>query len=228
MYSFFLRFIIFIRQDAIPGASEDDLIESMKRVYEELNDSLLRKLAQGKVPTFMQLHAQNDDYQNDELLQLLLARAELEEEKRLRDARNNSEAGKSTPSSPSSSKKGGGSSSNSNVSSTSKALELAAEYLKNAGRSSRTAGVAEAVLFGHMAEVFSTHEDLALVLQQYEGLLCFFQYIASTFFSEPYLTDIKAGTDTLFWRVSILIINLTRVINLTYFLNYAVSVECIG
>ena len=43
------------RYDPLPGATEAELLESITRVYSELNYSLLSKLASGTPPTFTQL-----------------------------------------------------------------------------------------------------------------------------------------------------------------------------
>jgi hypothetical protein len=68
-------------------------------------------------------------------------------------------------------------------------------------RRAANAGVAEAVLFGHLAEVLCTHERLAEIVVQYEGLLCFFQYICSTYFAVPYAEAVANGRDRLQWKV---------------------------
>lgn len=139
----------------------------MARVYEEINDTLLLKIANGQAPTFTQLHGH-------------LATTDDEE---------------SAPTSPmanTGSAKSGFDSDNGSRSPT---------------RSQRAAmqggGLAEAVLFGHMASVLCTHERLAAVLTRYEGLLIFFQYICTTYFTDPYLDATADGTDALHWKVRI-------------------------
>lgn len=62
-------------------------------------------------------------------------------------------------------------------------------------------GIAEAVLFGHIASVLCTHDKLSAILVRYEGLLIFFQYICTTYFTDPYIDATNDNSDALHWKV---------------------------
>lgn len=158
-----------IRFDPLPGATEAELLESIARVYGEINDSLLLKIAQGHAPTFTQLHGHLTSVEEQE--DLISASME-----RL------SESGRTSPVAGS---PGTG------ARSPSKAQRAAMQG----------GGIAEAVLFGHIASVLCTHEQLGAILVRYEGLLIFFQYICTTYFTDPYIDATNGNTDDLHWKV---------------------------
>lgn len=154
----------FSRFDGMPGASEGDLIEHLRRVYSVLNESLLDKIARGMVPSFTQLYIANEDGDGDGDLPDV----------------SDTPPSAGGPGSPGS---------------------TASPPLTAERRRSPDAGLAEAVLFGHMAEVLCTHEGLAAVLVQNEGLLSFFQFMCSTFFAVTYAHACTSGVDRLSWKV---------------------------
>ena len=150
-----------IRYDVIPGANEQELLEYVTRIYGELNDNILDRLAKGGVPTFAQCY-DPDAFMEDEGESLF----------------NSGAAGSATPS-----------------------TSFSAER-----RRRMRVGVAEAIMFGHMAEVLSTHEQLATILTKHDGLLSFFQYICTTFFTVPYAEACANGRDHMQWKVSIMLV----------------------
>lgn len=159
------------RFDPLPGAKEDELISSVARVYSEINDSLLLKIAQGQAPTFTQLHGH-------------LASADNDEDQFEADHDRLTEAGRTSPTANSSNVEAGCRSPN-----------------KSQQAAMQGGGIAEAVLFGHIAAVLCTHEKLAAVLVRYEGLLIFFQYICATYFTDPYIDATTENSDALHWKV---------------------------
>lgn len=155
----------YYRSDIMPGASEAELIEHLRRVYDELNDNLLEKIARGDTPTFKPLDLSKFDPFEDE-------------------------QPTSTVSSPA----------------------------RSPGRRKKSpdATIAEAVLFGHMAEVLCTHEKLATILTQYEGLLSFFQFMCSTFFTVPYAHTVASGDDSLGWKVRAIVASIVAAESTTF------------
>lgn len=167
------------RLNPLPGATEDELLESLTRVYAEINESLLLKIAQGHAPTFTQLHAHVPSEFDDEdrfAAELDRLSAEAEPEDRF------------SPTSPPAKKISGQETGNR---SPSKAQRAAMQG----------GGIAEAVLFGHIASVLCYHEKLATILVRYEGLLVFFQYICTSYFTDPYVEATTKNTDDLHWKV---------------------------
>lgn len=146
----------FCRFDALPGATEQELIESIHKVYGALNEVLLGKITRGDVLTFSQL----SELDQHELPDYNYA---------------------TPPASP-------------------------ARTARSPDRKRPTgAGISEAVLFSHIAEVLCTHKKLAAVLMQHEGLLTFFQHIANAYFTVPYAEACANGTDSLNWKVYLLL-----------------------
>ena len=157
-------------------------------MYGELNDALLRKIAQGNAPTFTQL----DEF---ELLGCQLAEdmaqsrgvgggggsSGVGEDEDRRDEN----GGDSVHSSPARGSSGRHSPNK----------HATGGYGTSAAGAAAPVGVAEAVLFGHMAEVLcSSHTLLSTMLQRHEGLLRFFQYICTTYFSAPYNSVTDGGS----------------------------------
>lgn len=161
----------FRRFDPLPGATEAELLESIARVYGEINDSLLLKISQGQAPTFTQLHGH-------------LAGADEQEDQFSASLDRLSESGRTSPVANFSPESG--------AKSPSKAQRAAMQG----------GGIAEAVLFGHIASALCTHEKLSAILVRYEGLLIFFQYICTTYFTDPYIDATNDGSDALHWKVT--------------------------
>jgi len=173
--------LVQLRLNPLPGATEEELLESLTRVYSEINESLLLKIAQGHAPTFTQLHAHVPSEFDDEdrfAAELDRLSAETEPEDRF---------GRGSPATKS----------RSGVESGNRSPTKAQRAAMQGG------GIAEAVLFGHMASVLCYHKKLAAILVRYEGLLIFFQYICTSYFTDPYVEATTNKTDDLHWKVSI-------------------------
>eukprot|EP00600_Ochromonadales_sp_CCMP1393_P007393 CAMPEP_0174959750 /NCGR_PEP_ID=MMETSP0004_2-20121128/3347_1 /TAXON_ID=420556 /ORGANISM="Ochromonas sp., Strain CCMP1393" /LENGTH=521 /DNA_ID=CAMNT_0016208097 /DNA_START=24 /DNA_END=1586 /DNA_ORIENTATION=- len=163
------------RLDLVPGASDAELIEQLCAVYKELNHTLLEKIIHEKPPTFTQLYDQGGAEGRDANIDW--------------HSVGSTGSGSSIDSSGS-----GGDGLGATGHPPPGDIQLRSEGARKRNISQGNAGIAEAILFGHMADVLCTNDQIAEILMEHQGLMQFFQYISSLYFAVPYAAAKTAAT----------------------------------
>jgi len=163
------------RLDLVPGASDAELIEQLCAVYKELNHTLLEKIIHEKPPTFTQLYDQGGAEGRDANIDW--------------HSVGSTGSGSSIDSSGS-----GGDGSGATGHPPPGDIQLRSEGARKRNISQGNAGIAEAILFGHMADVLCTNDQIAEIIMEHQGLMQFFQYISSLYFAVPYAAAKTAAT----------------------------------